>query len=128
MTELDEKYLKWIGYNDYEIETYEGESYKETNQYDAYMAGYAQGETDEKFRTKPIVVSDKWHKVSEEGLPKNNNDGATYLLYTIYGPGGSPVVAHFKERDSQLLMNTWTGAILTEDKIVSWKECKLPTE
>ena len=29
MTELDEKYLKWIGYNDYEIETYEGESYKD---------------------------------------------------------------------------------------------------
>ena len=72
--------------------------------------------------------ANEWHKVKDEGLPKNNNDGATYLLYTIYGPGGSPVVAHFKERDSQLLMNIWTGAILTEDKIVSWKECKLPTE
>ena len=74
------------------------------------------------------MCCNKWHKVKEEGLPKNNNDGATYLLYTIYGPGGSPVVAHFKERDSQLLMNTWTGAILTEDKIIFWKECKLPTE
>ena len=74
------------------------------------------------------MCCNKWHKVKEEGLPKNNNDGATYLLYTIYGPGGSPVVAHFKERDSQLLMDTWIGAILTEDKIVSWKECKLPTE
>ena len=72
--------------------------------------------------------ANEWHKVKDEGLPKNNNNGATYLLYTIYGPGGSPVVAHFKERDSQLLMNTWTGAILTEDKIVFWKECKLPTE
>ena len=38
MTEIDKEYLQWIGYNDYEIETYEGESYKETNQYDAYMA------------------------------------------------------------------------------------------
>ena len=72
--------------------------------------------------------ANEWHKVKDEGLPKNNNNGATYLLYTIYGPGGSPVVAHFKERDSQLLMNTWTGAILTEDKIVSWKEIELPTE
>lgn len=38
MIEIDKEYLQWIGYNDYEIETYEGESYKETNQYDAYMA------------------------------------------------------------------------------------------
>ena len=72
--------------------------------------------------------ANKWHKVKDEGLPKNNNDGATYLLFTVYGVGGSPVVAHFKERDSQLLMNTWTGAILTENKIVAWKECVLPKE
>lgn len=72
--------------------------------------------------------ANEWHKVKDEGLPKNNNDGATYLLFTVYGVGGSPVVAHFKERDSQLLMNTWTGAILTEDKIVRWKECVLPKE
>ena len=72
--------------------------------------------------------ANEWHEVKDKGLPKNNNDGATYLLFTVYGRGGSPVVAHFKERDSQLLMNTWTGAILTEDKIVSWKEFVFPKE
>ena len=43
MTELDKQYLKWIGYNDYEIETYEGEGYKECGQYDAFMAGVKVG-------------------------------------------------------------------------------------
>ena len=92
--------------------------YKSSTDKRSYIDGFKDG----------YNKANEWHKVKDEGLPKNNNDGATYLLYTIYGPGGSPVVAHFKERDSQLLVNTWTGAILTEDKIVSWKECKLPTE
>ena len=39
MNVLDKAYLKWIGYNDDEIETYEGEGYKEQNQYDAFMTG-----------------------------------------------------------------------------------------
>ena len=72
--------------------------------------------------------ANEWHKVSEEGLPINKHDGATYLLYTIYGEGGSPVVAHFMYRDKQELMNVWTGAILTEDKIIKWKEIILPKE
>jgi hypothetical protein len=111
---------------------------KEAEEYAQDMAKYyesAHGSIPsqfEKYLRKAVEYgynkANEWHKVADEGLPKNNNDGATYLLYTIYGPGGSPVVAHFKERDSQLLMNTWTGAILTEDKIISWKECKLPTE
>ena len=124
MTELDKKYLKWIGYNDYEIETYEGESYKETNQYDAYMAGYAQGETDEKFRTKPIVIKEKWHKGE---LPKvtDKNRGTLYLAWTIYGRAGSPcIVTPLKEK----YMNLWTGAIVDKEDVVSWKEIELPTE
>ena len=70
--------------------------------------------------------ANEWHKVADEGFPINKNDGATYLLYTIYGEGGSPVVAHFAYRDKQELMNVWTGAILTEDKIIAWKEVVLP--
>ena len=70
--------------------------------------------------------ANEWHKVVDEGLPINKNDGATYLLYTIYGEGGSPVVSHFAYRDKQELMNVWTGAILTEDKIIAWKEIVLP--
>ena len=42
-----------------------------TNQYDAYMAGYAQGETDEKFRTKPIVIKDKWHFPDKGDYPED---------------------------------------------------------
>jgi hypothetical protein len=72
--------------------------------------------------------ANEWHKVADEGLPINKNDGTTYLLYTIYGEGGSPVVAHFAYRDKQELMNVWTGAILTEDKIIAWKEIVLPKE
>ena len=72
--------------------------------------------------------ANEWHKVADEGLPINKNDGTTYLLYTIYGEGGSPVVAHFAYRDKQQLMNVWTGAILTEDKIIAWKESVLPKE
>ena len=72
--------------------------------------------------------ANEWHFVKDEGLPINKNDGTTYLLYTIYGEGGSPVVAHFVYRDKQELMNVWTGAILTENKIVAWKEIVLPKE
>ena len=72
--------------------------------------------------------ANEWHYVKDGDLPKNNNDGTTYLLYTIYGLGGSPVVAHFAYRDKQELMNVWTGAILTEDKIIAWKEIVLPKE
>ena len=110
-----------------EAEEYQTEKRKRFNEYEQLCWGdvYKDWKKGAEFGYNK---ANEWHKVKDEGLPKNNNDGATYLLYTIYGPGGSPVVAHFKERDSQLLMNTWTGAILTEDKIVSWKECKLPTE
>lgn len=125
MTELDKKYLKWIGYNDYEIETYEGESYKETNQYDAYMAGYAQGEADEKFRTKPIVIKDKWHMTEKEDLPEitDKNRTVLYLAWTSYGVGGSPAIIRPLKKK---YMNLWTGAILDKKDIVAWKECELP--
>ena len=73
-------------------------------------------------------IKDRWHFVKDGDLPINKNDGTTYLLYTIYGEGGSPVVAHFAYRDKQELMNIWTGAILTEDKIVAWKEIVPPEE
>ena len=72
--------------------------------------------------------ANEWHYMKEGDLPINKNDGTTYLLYTIYGEGSSPVVAHFMGRDKQELMNVWTGAILTEDKIVAWRELVLPKE
>lgn len=72
--------------------------------------------------------ANEWHFVKEEGLPINRNDGANYLLYTIYGKGGSPVVAYFVYKDKQELMNIWTGAILTEDKVIAWKEIVLPEQ
>ena len=87
-------------------------------QYDGFVAGAEFG----------YNKANEWHFVKDEGLPKNNNDGTTYFLYTIYGLGGSPVVAHFAYRDKQELMNVWTGAILTEDKIIAWKEIVLPKE
>ena len=56
MTELDKQYLKWIGYNDYEIEEAEkeGDFYK-GNQYDAFMAGVKVGL---KMKVNTTTISD----------------------------------------------------------------------
>ena len=70
--------------------------------------------------------ANEWHKVKEEGLPINKNDGAIYLLFTVYGRGGSPVVAHFRYKDKQLLENIWNGKEFLESEIIEWKECILP--
>ena len=94
--------------------------------------GYKKGQSDQlvhkQYQLNQLRKANEWHFVKNGDLPINKNDGTTYLLYTIYGEGGSPVVAHFRGRDKQELMNIWTGAILTEDKIVAWKEIVLPTE
>ena len=72
--------------------------------------------------------ANEWHKVKEEGLPINKNGGAIYLLFTVYGRGGSPVVAHFRYRDKQILENIWNGKEFLESEIIEWKECILPKE
>lgn len=72
--------------------------------------------------------ANEWHKVSEEGLPPNKPGGTLYLLWTIRGNAGSPVVADYFRKDKDEMHNIWTGATLTKEDVVSWKECKLPTE
>lgn len=126
MTELDKKYLKWIGYNDYEIETYEGESYKETNQYDAYMAGYAQGETDEKFRTKPIIIKDKWHFPDKGDYPEDVklSEFETYnplvLVFMYkYDDNGKAAKVYALDRWEKEPFNRWQNN--RKDKIVAWQ-------
>ena len=70
----------------------------------------------------------EWHKVSEVGLPKNDNTHKTFLLWTIYGKGGSPVVASFSYRGKDTLENIWNGKVFEPYEIVEWKECDLPKE
>ena len=68
----------------------------------------------------------EWHKVSEVGLPKNDNTHKTFLLWTKYGKGGSPVVASFRYRNKNVLENVWNGKLFKPSEIVEWKECDLP--
>ena len=70
----------------------------------------------------------EWHKVAEVGLPKNDNTHKTFLLWTTYGKGGSPVVASFRYRNEDILENVWNGKLFEPSEIVAWKECILPKE
>lgn len=61
MNEKQKKYLKWLGYNDYEIETCKEEDVIKSNQYESFMAGY-------EIATKNAP---KWHKIFVDSEPYN---------------------------------------------------------
>lgn len=106
----EERTEKKYAYNEQEVISLEAIGYKK-----GFKDGYHECQKEH-----------EWHKVSEVGLPKNDNTHKTFLLWTTYGKGGSPVVASFRYRDEDTLENVWNGRVFEPSEIVEWKECDLP--
>ena len=108
MTEVQRKYLEWIGYNDYEIQEVEKEIKNgeeplifEGNQYFAWESGYNK--------------ANEWHYVKDE-LPKDNE----YVL--IYTDLSNCYVA--TKIENHFMSKGW--GFIPMSTVIAWKEIILP--
>ncbi len=106
MTEVQRKYLEWVGYNDFEIQEVETEIKSgeeplvfEGNQFYAWENGYNK--------------ANEWHYVKDE-LPPSDKD----KYYFVVDKLNEPMIARFYE-------GKWSNYSVIEDAIV-WKEIVLP--